>query len=63
MADKTPADHVSSHFGGVESTPSPAGGAEARRQGCVCSTLANAAFRVGAATEPLVDPQCPIHSG
>lgn len=39
------------------------GGPRAVARGCLCSILANAAYRAGAADEPLVDPRCPLHSG
>jgi hypothetical protein len=38
------------------------GGPRAVARGCLCSILANAAYRAGAAEEPLVDPRCPLHS-
>ncbi|WP_433781678.1 hypothetical protein ACQPX6_17970 [Actinomycetospora sp. CA-101289] len=31
--------------------------------GCRCSVLANAAYRCGAAAEPLLDPACPLDHG
>jgi hypothetical protein len=30
-------------------------------QGCLCSVLANAAYRAHADTEPFLDPRCPVH--
>ncbi|MGE3286201.1 MAG: hypothetical protein AB7J32_08870 [Pseudonocardia sp.] len=38
------------------------GGPRAVARGCLCSVLANAAYRAGAADEPLVDPRCPLHT-
>lgn len=32
-------------------------------QGCRCSVLANASYRVGAAPEPLLEPDCELHCG
>jgi hypothetical protein len=29
--------------------------------GCCCSRLANASYRVGATTTPLVEPDCELH--
>jgi hypothetical protein len=41
----------------------PLPGAQAAVQrGCVCSVLANAAYRTGASDVPLVDPECPLHA-
>ncbi|RZT83844.1 hypothetical protein EV383_0663 [Pseudonocardia sediminis] len=39
----------------------PPGSNRAREQGCVCSVLGNAAYRVGAAEHPLIDPECERH--
>ena len=41
--------------------PAP-GAPDAATQGCRCSVLANAAYRDGAAEEPLIDPPCEIHT-
>ena len=38
------------------------GGATARTHGCVCSVLANAAYRSRQQTAPVVDPGCPLHA-
>lgn len=39
------------------------GGPSALASGCVCSVLANAAYRAGASDEPpLIDPHCPLHA-
>lgn len=37
------------------------GGSRALAHGCVCSVLANAGYRAGAADHPFVDPRCPLH--
>lgn len=37
------------------------GGPEALARGCSCSALANAGYRSGAESNPLVDPECPTH--
>jgi hypothetical protein len=39
------------------------GGPRAKARGCLCSVLANAAFRSGAVDDPCVDPRCPMHAG
>lgn len=39
------------------------GGPRAKAQGCLCSVLANAAFRSGQMDEPCVDPRCRLHAG
>ena len=44
--------------GDVEMAP---GGPGAVARGCLCSVLANAAFRARAEVEPFVDPRCPVH--
>jgi hypothetical protein len=44
-----------------QSDPAP-GGPEAKAQGCVCSVLANAAYRAGADHEPCIDPLCRLHA-
>lgn len=38
------------------------GGATARTHGCVCSVLANAAYRSRQQSAPVVDPGCPLHA-
>lgn len=39
------------------------GGRAALARGCVCSVLANAAFRAGSGDEPpLIEPGCPVHT-
>lgn len=38
------------------------GGPRAKARGCLCSVLANAAYRSGAAERPSVDPRCPMHA-
>jgi hypothetical protein len=38
------------------------GGPRAIAQGCVCSVLANAAYRAGQSDEPCVDPRCRLHA-
>ncbi|MDF2975690.1 MAG: hypothetical protein K0S40_418 [Actinomycetospora sp.] len=43
--------------------PFPPGGPAAVAAGCRCSVLANAAYRCGAAAEPLLDPACPLEHG
>ncbi|HSK58122.1 MAG TPA: hypothetical protein VK935_03615 [Actinomycetospora sp.] len=43
--------------------PSPPGSPAAVAAGCRCSVLANAAYRCGAAGEPLLDPSCPLEHG
>ena len=37
------------------------GGQSALTHGCLCSVLANAAYRTGGAEEPLIAPDCPVH--
>ncbi|MBC3194184.1 hypothetical protein H7X46_24325 [Pseudonocardia sp. C8] len=39
------------------------GGPRAKAQGCLCSVLANAAYRSGAVEDPSIDPRCPMHAG
>lgn len=39
------------------------GGPRAKARGCLCSVLANAAYRSGSAEDPCVDPRCPVHAG
>lgn len=39
------------------------GGARAKAHGCLCSVLANAAYRSGTVEDPCVDPRCPMHAG
>ncbi|MEJ8278964.1 hypothetical protein [Pseudonocardia spirodelae] len=53
--------------GGVGRVPAPPdelapGGPRAKARGCLCSVLANAAFRSGAEREPCIDPRCPMHA-
>ena len=53
---------------GPTSSPDPRsdlapGGPRAKAQGCLCSVLANVAYRSGQAEEPVVDPRCPMHAG
>jgi hypothetical protein len=43
--------------------PLPPGSPAAVAAGCRCSVLANAAYRCGAAGEPLLDPSCPLEHG
>lgn len=38
------------------------GGARAKARGCLCSVLANAAYRAGGAEDPCIDPRCPMHA-
>jgi hypothetical protein len=38
------------------------GGPRAKAHGCLCSVLANAAFRAGAESRPCIDPRCPMHA-
>jgi hypothetical protein len=38
------------------------GGATAQAHGCVCSVLANAAYRRGQQSAPMVDPGCRLHA-
>lgn len=39
------------------------GGRTALTEGCICSVLANAAYRSGAPDEtPFIDPRCPLHA-
>jgi hypothetical protein len=40
----------------------PPGGPQATAQGCLCSVLANAAYRSGADEDPCIDPLCPLHA-
>lgn len=37
------------------------GGPRALDHGCLCSVLANAAYRARADVDPFVDPRCPVH--
>ncbi|SHL19638.1 hypothetical protein SAMN05443637_120137 [Pseudonocardia thermophila] len=46
----------------IDSAMAP-GGPRALAAGCVCSVLANAAYRAGAAEEPCLDPRCVLHAG
>lgn len=51
--------------GGARPDPSSdlaPGGPRALAQGCLCSVLANAAYRAGQADEPCVDPRCTLHA-
>lgn len=38
------------------------GSPRAAARGCRCAVLANASYRVGATTTPLLDPECELHS-
>ncbi|MBP2364438.1 hypothetical protein [Pseudonocardia parietis] len=38
------------------------GGARAKARGCLCSVLANAAYRSGSVEDPCIDPRCPMHA-
>lgn len=38
------------------------GGPRAVAMGCLCSVLANAAYRAHADAEPFLDPTCPVHA-
>lgn len=38
------------------------GGPRAVAEGCLCSVLANAAYRARADLEPIIDPRCPVHT-
>lgn len=38
------------------------GGPRAMAEGCLCSVLANAAYRAGADEAPCIDPRCPLHA-
>lgn len=38
------------------------GGPGAISRGCLCSVLANAAYRSRAEAHPFVDPECPVHA-
>lgn len=38
------------------------GGPRAVSMGCLCSVLANAAFRARAEVHPCIDPRCPLHA-
>lgn len=44
-----------------EDVPLP-GAPEAVESGCTCSPLANAGYRTGADTDPLLAPDCPLHA-
>lgn len=60
MGDRSMSDEVEEKAG-HDSTPAP-GGQLARDQGCCCSVLANAAFRMGVEDEvPIIDPRCQMH--
>ncbi|WP_168169564.1 hypothetical protein [Pseudonocardia sp. HH130629-09] len=53
--------------GGPGPVPVPSGelapgGPRAKAQGCLCSVLANAAYRSGAQALPCIDPRCPMHA-
>ncbi|MFC5139906.1 hypothetical protein ACFPK1_16825 [Actinomycetospora rhizophila] len=39
------------------------GSPAARAAGCGCSVLANAAYRCGASTSPLIEATCPVAHG
>jgi hypothetical protein len=47
----------------AEAPALPPGSPAAVAAGCRCSVLANAAYRCGAAGEPLLDPSCPLEHG
>jgi len=58
-------DSPEEHGGSARSDPGgePApGGPQAIAHGCVCSVLANAAYRAGQAREPCIDPLCQLHT-
>jgi hypothetical protein len=38
------------------------GGPRALAGGCICSVLANAAYRAGVVEDACVDPRCPLHA-
>ncbi|TCK25183.1 hypothetical protein [Pseudonocardia endophytica] len=54
--DATPPD------GGAAGHELPPGGPQATARGCLCSVLANAAYRSGADENPCIDPLCPLHA-
>lgn len=37
------------------------GSPQAEARGCCCSRLANASYRIGATSTPLLDPACALH--
>lgn len=47
--------------GGIAGRDMAPGGPRAMAQGCLCSVLANAAYRAGADESPCIDPRCPLH--
>lgn len=46
---------------GGRNLPAP-GGPQAKAHGCLCSVLANAAYRAGSVEDPCIDPRCPMHT-
>lgn len=42
--------------------PGAPGAPDAIDSGCTCLSLANAGYRAGAETEPLIAPDCPLHA-
>jgi hypothetical protein len=48
--------------GGAPGRDMAPGGPRAMAHGCLCSVLANAAYRSGADEAPIVDPRCPLHA-
>lgn len=55
-------DDTSPPAGGVAGRDMAPGGPRAMAQGCLCSVLANAAYRAGAEDAPCIDPRCPLHA-
>lgn len=46
----------------LEDAENAPGGRAALARGCLCSVLANAAFRAGSGDQPaLIEPGCPVH--
>lgn len=48
--------------GGAPGRVMAPGGPRAMAYGCLCSVLANAAYRAGAEEAPCIDPRCPLHA-
>jgi hypothetical protein len=57
----TPATPVLDPGSGVATREMAPGAPRAVEQGCLCSVLANAAYRAHAEEHPFIDPECPVH--
>ena len=68
MSPAEPDPHLGTDVGPDPTAPAGAaillpGSPAARAAGCGCSVLANAAYRCGASTSPLIETTCPVAHG